>query len=58
MNAKFNSEVLLRLQIQRPLWTLPISQSLLRKLKDAGFEYCEDILNETSSQGKFSFRVF
>ncbi|XP_065201600.1 DNA repair protein RAD51 homolog 3, partial [Planococcus citri] len=42
--------VKLHLQIQRPLWTLPISDLLQNKLKDAGFDYVEDILHEANAE--------
>lgn len=45
----------MHLQIRRPLWTLPISDTILKKFKDEGFEYVEEILHEANAEGNFHF---
>lgn len=40
-------------QIRRPLWTVPIPAALIVKLKNAGYEYVEDVLCDANKEGTF-----
>lgn len=45
-------------QIRRPLWTLSISKALITKLKDAGYEFVEDVLCDANKKGTFKLCSF
>lgn len=41
--------------MHRPLWTLQCSNSVLNKLKDAGYEYLEDVLCNANKEGILNY---